>query len=229
MCFGIASKGEVGDEGDPPECTVEFVFEIGQLHIVMVFVPGECHRVPDGRLSFHGGSQYTPRPMVRNIGLLLLTVLLSACGKGMMNSEDPPIGIEQHSRVMPGKEIIDARRGKELWFAVGVMEGVGGIPANGVVQSHVFEDGTSLINLQLNIEVPPDGFFYEGWLDRGSLEPMSLGHLRNPAGDVRHQRAFEPKEDLRPYANMFVTREADDGDPTLGMRVAEGVLKERKR
>lgn len=146
-----------------------------------------------------------------------------------MGNEDPPVGIEQHTRAMPGKEIIDARRGKEVWFAVGVMEGVDGTPANGVAQSHLFDDGTSLVTVQLNIEIPKDEFFYEVWLDRGSLEPLSLGHLRNPAGDVRHQRAFESKEDLRLYANIFVTREADDGDPTPGMRVAEGVLKERKR
>jgi len=164
--------------------------------------------------------------MRRNMILLVALFLLVSCGK---EPTEEPIGIEKHSRAMPGKEIVDAKRGKELWFAVGILEGMEETQANGVVQSHFFEDGTSLITIQLNIEVPPDGFFYEAWLDRGSLEPLSLGHLRNPMSDVRHERTFESKKDLREYTNVFVTREADDGNPAPGMRVAEGVLKERKR
>ena len=166
--------------------------------------------------------------MRRNIGFLFLMLFLGSCMQGV-DEYDPPIGIEQHVRAMPGKTIVDEQRGEEVWFAIGVMDGVNGTPANGIVQSHFFEDGTSLITIQLNIEVPPDGFFYEAWLDRWSLEPLSLGHLRNPMSDVRHDRTFESKKDLREYTNVFVTREADDGNPAPGMRVAEGVLKERKR
>ncbi|MBI3335962.1 hypothetical protein HYZ98_00130 [Candidatus Peregrinibacteria bacterium] len=167
--------------------------------------------------------------MHRNVLWVLVPFLLLSCGKEGVDPNEEPIGVERHPRAMPGKEVMDAKRGKELWFAVGIMEGVEGTPANGVTQSHFFEDGTSLVNIQLNIEMPPDGFFYEGWIDRGSLEPLSLGHLRSVTSDVRHQRTFESKEDFRGYNNVFVTREADDGNPTPDIRVAEGMLKERKR
>lgn len=166
--------------------------------------------------------------MRRNGVLFLLTVLLVACENGGYQ-DDPPIGIEEHQRAMPGKEIIDTKHGKEIWFAVGVMDGVAGTPANGVAQAHVFEDGTSLITLQLNIGIPEDGFFYEAWLERESLDTLSLGHLRSVTSDVRYRFIFESPEDLQTFTHVFVTREADDGNPASGVWVAEGILKERKR
>lgn len=165
--------------------------------------------------------------MLRNVAFIFLSLLLVSCGKGI--DTEAPIGIEEHQRAMPGKEVVDTKHGKEIWFAVGVMDGVVGTPANGVAQAHVFEDGTSLITLQLNIGIPEDGFFYEAWLERWSLDPLPLGHLRSVTSDVRHQRIFESPEDLQTFTNVFVTREADDGNADPGVRVAEGVLKERER
>lgn len=128
-----------------------------------------------------------------------------------------------------GGEVVDERRGKELWLAVGAMNGVNSHPANGVAISHYFEDGTYLHTMDLNVELPKDGFFYEGWLVREGEDPVSTGHLRSLFGDVRHRMEFEVDRDLRDRMNVVVTLERDDGDPAPAEHVAEGMMVVRER
>ena len=128
-----------------------------------------------------------------------------------------------------GGEVVDEKRGKELWLAVGAMSGINTHPANGVAQAHYFEDGTYLHTMQLNIELPTDGFFYEGWLIAENKKPVSIGHLRSIVGDVRHQLEFESDQDLREYTGVLVTLESDDGNPAPAEHVAEGKMTMRER
>lgn len=121
-----------------------------------------------------------------------------------------------------------AGHGNEEWFAYGALTGVEGVNANGVAQSHYFEDGRYLHTTTLNIEPAQDGYFYEGWLVKG-LDVVSTGHLTNNFGDTRHSLRFEKDVDYTGYLNVVITLEPDDGNPAPAGHVAEGKLKVTKR
>jgi Anti-sigma-K factor rskA len=145
---------------------------------------------------------------------------------------DAPIGKDVVMVAMPsGKKLEDPEHGTEAFLAVGAMEGINDTPGNGVVTIHVFSDKTTIVGMQLNIQVPEDGEFYEAWLAGNDEKPtVSLGHLTNPFGDVRHQLRFEKKEDLRRFTKAVVTLEMDDGNPQPSdSSVAKGTLKAQKR
>jgi hypothetical protein len=176
--------------------------------------------------------------MNRNVFFVIMVLfLLASCTTdSALNVEEPTIGLQVVERAMPGEgNIVDAKRGAEMWLAVGPVNGVGEYPANGVTQAHLFEDGTYLLTAQVNIAMAPDGYFYEAWIiedkeqSRGG-SPISLGHLRSRIGDVRHNVIFESGSDLHDRLNIVITLEADDGDTAMrGNIVAEGALKERTR
>ena len=120
--------------------------------------------------------------------------------------------------------------GMEKWFAYGAISGVEGTPASGVAQAYVFEDGTYLQTIQLNIEPAPEGYFYEGWAvnDDGS-SVVSTGHIRNLFGDARHMMEYSSEQDLQDHLKVIVTLEPDDGDPAPAAHVAEGTLRVTQR
>lgn len=160
------------------------------------------------------------------MGLLLI---LSACSR-TKRAEEKTIGKEVFTTVMPvGGEINDPDHGRETWLAVGPVEGTEGTPANGVVTAHYFEDGTFILGMQVNIAPPEDDFFYEAWLVQDGENDISLGHLTNPSGDVRHQLRFTANEDYRNRMAIAITREPDDGNPAPGIVVARAMLKRRQR
>tara|TARA_Y100000310_G_C20634304_1_gene790368 strand:+ start:789 stop:1313 length:525 start_codon:yes stop_codon:yes gene_type:complete len=172
--------------------------------------------------------------MKKLLTLLPLIALIAACSskdKVSVDQEGSDKYTEKHIMAMPNsKQIVDQVHGKELWFAIAPMGGVDGMPANGVTQSHYFEDGTYLHNLKLNVERPEDGFFYEGWVVHPETKDwVSLGHLNSNFGDVRHGLQFRGEQDLREYLQVKVTLEQDDGNPSPGDVVAEGVLKVTQR
>lgn len=165
--------------------------------------------------------------------LILSLLTLTACSakEKVSVGDDTFLGSQTLKQVFPSKEgVTTEQHGKELWFAIGPMGGVGETIANGVTQAHFMEDGTFIHTVQLNIERAPEGYFYEGWLKNpktGALQ--STGHFRTPFGDVRHSLKFLRKMDLRTSSLVQVSLEADDGNPVQGKVVAEGTLKERKR
>lgn len=162
------------------------------------------------------------------LSTLLFLPLLGACTK--RDSTEKTNGKEVFVTAMPvGGEINDPDHGREVWLAVGPVEGTEGSPANGVVTAHYFEDGTFILGMQVNIAKPEDDFFYEAWLVQEGENDMSLGHLMNPSGDVRHQLRFQTKEDYRNRAAIAITREPDDGNPEPGIVVARAMLKKRQR
>lgn len=165
-----------------------------------------------------------PRPALL-IGILLV---LTACGtKG---EEEKTIGKEVFVTAMPvGGEVNDPDHGREVWLAIGPVEGTEESPANGVVTAHYFEDGTFILGMQVNIAKPENDFFYEAWLVKEGENDVSLGHLTNPSGDVRHQLRFVAEKDYRNYVAIAITREPDDGNPEPGTVVARAMLKKRQR
>ena len=155
--------------------------------------------------------------------LLCLSFLLVSCKTGV----NAPIGEEEFQYgVPPGGVPKHPEHGMEVWFAYGAMEGIEEEPASGVAQAHRFEDGSYLHTVQLNIAIPPDGYFYEGWLEKidGSGR-RTTGHLSNARGDTRHGLRFETDDEMRGHLRVLVTLEKDDGNPAPGEFVAEGTMK----
>lgn len=160
--------------------------------------------------------------------LLSLGLLLAGCGKSSESPERTGTGSQATFRYnMPaGGKIVDAQKGKETWFAYGAVAGTKEIPANGLAKSHRFENGQYLHTLQVNIGLPKDGFFYEGWLiDPETGKRISTGHLNSIFGDARHNLSLETSEDLRPYTSVVITLEKDDGNLSPGKEAATATLK----
>lgn len=129
-----------------------------------------------------------------------------------------PIGVQ----TLPG-------HGQEVGMAYGAVSGVDRFITNGVVNAHYLKDGSTTIGLQMNIEVPADGYFYEGWIEKADGSLLSLGHLTNPFNDVRHGTRFQSEEDLRSATKIRITLEKDDGNPAAGTDVATAILKPTSR
>ena len=140
--------------------------------------------------------------------------------------DDESIGNEEFLFGMPKGDIVDEKRGSEIWFAMGPITGVEGAPANGVAQAHYFDSGVFFHTAQINIESPEEGFFHEGWLvNPETKEVISTGHLRSLMGDTRHRLQFESDRDLRAFSKVVVTLEPDDGNPAPASHVAEGIFR----
>ena len=120
--------------------------------------------------------------------------------------------------------------GEEQWFAVGALSGSNGTKANGVAQSHVFKDGTTVATVNLNIQPPPKGSEFVAWLKKpAGTERIRLDVLQNPLSDVRHVITTEVDKDLREYTQVEVTLERSAG-PSEGDPIqATGILKRQER
>ena len=156
-------------------------------------------------------------------------LLLTACGGGEVGVNQP-LGSESFRYNMPSGNVQDLRFGKEVWFAYGAIAGTQNTPANGLAKTHIFEKGSSMHTVQVNIALPKDGYFYEGWLlNPDNHERISTGHVRSLFGDVRHNLDYKAETDLRAFIQMIITLEKDDGNPAPGIEVATAQLKELKR
>lgn len=169
---------------------------------------------------------------MKKLLLLMAPILLFSCGGDKVKLADQSIGDEAFRYMMPGKDgITHPKHGKEVWFAYGAMSGTENTPANGVVQGYVYEDGTNVITMHLNVLPAREGSFYEAWLiGQDDAEPIPAGHLKNHFGDARHQLQFKTEDDVRKFKKVHVTLELDDGDPQKSQGlVAEGSLKQIQR
>lgn len=169
--------------------------------------------------------------MKRSISIVVfvLPLLLAACGGNgdSVGVDTETGGVATFRYNMPsGGKIVDAQKGKETWFAYGAVAGTAQTPANGLAKAHLFEDNRFLHTLQVNLALPKNGSFYEGWLlDPKSGKRISTGHLKSLFGDVRHNLSFETAEDLRALSKVVITLEKDDGNSAPGLEVASAQLK----
>ncbi len=164
------------------------------------------------------------------IAVILPLLLVSACAKKSTRGE-AIIGSETVETVMPtGKNIVHPVHGREEWFAIGPMSGESPVNANGMVQSHVFADGTSTATITLNIAIAPKNSRYVAWLRKpGSVERLRLDVLQNPLKDVRYAATVEIDKDVRAYTEAIVTLEKIAGPSDSDPIQATGTLTERKR
>lgn len=134
-------------------------------------------------------------------------------------------------RAMPKKgDIRDERHGKETWFAYGAVGGVNETPANGVATAHFLEDGTYILDIQINIAAAGNGMFYEAWLKGSQPESwISVGRFASGLSASRQSVVFESSEDLRDRLTVAVTLEKNSENSLPSEVVAEGVLKVTKR
>lgn len=160
--------------------------------------------------------------------LLIVLLLFSSCSRKQEVTIAPQKTETQVLQVaMPGKDVFVQGHGQEIGLGVGAMSGIAGTPANGVAILHIFEDGFVSVTVNVNIAIPDEGTFYEAWITPPQGEsPLSLGHLQNRFGDVRHSVTYENATDLDGATDVTVTLEQDDGDPSMGKDVvAKGTLK----
>ena len=165
------------------------------------------------------------------IALVALSLLLLAsCAKKTVQREIT-IGNETLQVMMPtGKDVVHPVHGNELWFAVGALSGEGDVKANGVAQSHVFEDSTTIVTVNLNIHLAPKGQRYVAWLKEptGAVR-VRLDSLQNPFKDVRHVITTEVSKDLRTATEVIVTLERSTGPSETDPIEATGTLKHQSR
>jgi len=164
------------------------------------------------------------------IGLLLLTACSS---KETVSGETDEGRTEVINVAMPsgGGKLNDPKHGEEISIAIGAVVGMNDTVANGVATMHFFEDGVTFVGIQANMYTPPQGSFFEAWAVSNDEKStwITLGHLTNPQGDVRHILNAQKEKDLRTYKRIMITKELDDGNPEPGDIVAEAKLEEKKR
>lgn len=169
--------------------------------------------------------------------ILSCSLLLVACGNAAPK-QAVTLGEDKKSvqvvTYMPVGDVSNPVHGKVVSMTYGPFNPTGKTRANGVATVHVFEDGQSNVGLQLNIEQPEDGSYYQAWAVQTASSPksswISLGSVQSVVGDVRHALKSEQKLSLQNYGLVRVTREPDDGIPApSGDVVAEAVLKKGNR
>lgn len=169
---------------------------------------------------------------LRSIFLLGCILSVSACNVVKIGKDEQPIGQTVVERRMPSKKegILNKKGAKEVWLWVGPIAGMNNTPANGVIQTHVFADGSTVHTVQINILPPPKGKYFAGWLKKeGEVQMIRTGELDSVFDDARHALTFESADDLRSYTTVVVTLQEDNGNSRPGTVVAEGVLKEMPR
>lgn len=165
------------------------------------------------------------------LALLLPVLVLVSCSRGGSVRRETTIGSETLNVMMPsGKEVVHPVYGAETWFGLGAMKGNAPAKANGVAQSHVFEKGTTVVTVNLNITEAPKGSRYVGWLHKpGEAERVRLDVLLNPLNDARHVITVDVPKDLEGYTEVVVTQERASGPEDTDPVVAVGTMKVQER
>jgi hypothetical protein len=158
-------------------------------------------------------------------------ISLASCTPKNTNQQ-PAVGqttsapIQQMQVGSPNQPIVPGH-GKEVGLAYGAISGVGGTNANGIGMAHFLDDGTTVVNVQVNIAVADTGYSYEGWIQKADGSgKISLGLFTNPLKDARYTLMFATPNNLKDYNTISITREKDDSAAPSGDEVARATLKQ---
>ncbi len=153
---------------------------------------------------------------------VVFCLVLTACGSP--SEEDQILQVQEYSKIMQtGKDLVDPVHGKEVKFYYGAVSGANGTNANGLAYVHVFEDGTSIVTVNLNIELSRRGTRYVAYLNNSTGDlPVKIGELKSIVGDVRHTMKNETQKSVSETLTVNVLREGK-GESIL---VAQGTIKE---
>lgn len=152
---------------------------------------------------------------------VILSLALVACGG--QSEEDKILEMQSYSQIMKtDKDLVDPVHGKEVKFYYGAVSGVAPVNANGLAYVHVFEDGTSTVTVNLNIEVQSGAKYIVSIENASGTSSLKVGVLRSLVGDVRHTVTMQTKNDLATSLVVVVRREGK-GEPVV---VAKGTMKE---
>jgi hypothetical protein len=155
-------------------------------------------------------------------------LLLSACGNAA--TDDQTLETHTFNTVMGTKNLVDPIHGKETRFAYGAVLGVAPTSANGVAYAHTFEDGTSVVSINLNILPPKAGKHLIGWvLSADKSSAVIVGELNNPMSDARHAVIVETKASAEKLVTVLVTLENSATPKVPGTPQAQGELKVYQR
>lgn len=113
--------------------------------------------------------------------------------------------------------------GKEVWVGVAALSGTKDPAVNGAAIGHLFEDGTFVESVQLNIDPAPRGSEYGAWLTNDKrTERIFLGVLSSATNDVRYNLSYKGKDDPRPFTIASVTLQSEGKHAVPGQEVANG-------
>ncbi len=161
--------------------------------------------------------------------LVCSAILLAACGRegGEVDIDPSPVvGSEVFQQAMPTNgEFVHPEHGNEALFAYGAVTGIEGVPASGVANLQVFENGSSVVSVNVNLAQAEEGSAYVAWLRSDAGETLSAGRLETPFRDARHGVTFDTARDLRDFLTVLVTKETTANPSVPGEVVAQGILR----
>ena len=151
----------------------------------------------------------------------LFCLLFAACSTPV--PQDDVLEVKAYNQIMKsGTDVPDPVHGKEVKFYYGAVAGTDGTNANGIAYVHMYDDGTSVVTVNLNIALPDSGNYVAYLQDSSGEKIVTVGKLQSIVGDVRHTVKGETKEDVTKTLTVQVRLESR----AKKMLVAEGTLKE---
>lgn len=131
--------------------------------------------------------------------------------------------LQDYSQVKAGKDPV---HGEETAMWYGSIEGVNGTNANGVGFIRRYEDGATVVTVNLNILPAEEGTHFQAFITDGAGTSVDAGELRSIIGDARHSAKLETKDDVS--ALLTVEVHSVKGGLLAGQSsvVARGTLKQ---
>lgn len=160
--------------------------------------------------------------------LAVCLMTLSACS----SHTDTPMENEGENNPMPTVTISPNTQAKNLehgeitGISIGALSGVNGTLANGVATAYSFEDGASIVSIQLNVAIAEEGTLYDAWLEDATGQRLEVGALQSSDNDVRHSARLDTKTETQNYKNVRILLRKSTDTPGQGTVIATGILKD---
>lgn len=160
--------------------------------------------------------------------VLVVALSLSACSKPISRDDGDVLEVREFNTVMQTeKDLIDPVHGRQTAVWYGALNGVGGTNANGVGFVHMFEDGVSVMTVNLNVlPAKKDSHFVAVLSDQAGTKKITIGEVSSIIGDARHSAKFQTDADVTGMSVLNVYSVLQSESVEYGTLVASGTLKE---